>query len=73
MSNLYCLKSGYFCAGIEINENDVCINAAPILHWCLGKKLVDIEKKSKSLKHEMFLVTEEKEKENILNLFFTKK
>jgi len=28
----------HFCAGIEINESGMCMNAAPILKWCIGKK-----------------------------------
>lgn len=28
----------HFCAGIEINERGMCVNAAPILKWCIGKK-----------------------------------
>ncbi len=28
----------HFVAGIEINERDMCMVAAPILKWCIGKR-----------------------------------
>lgn len=28
----------HFCAGIVINERGMCVEAAPILRWCIGKR-----------------------------------
>lgn len=28
----------HFVAGIWINEHGMCLRAAPILQWCIGKK-----------------------------------
>lgn len=32
----YQFDSGYFCAGIDVDREEV-IRAAPILRWCIGK------------------------------------
>ena len=32
------IEAPHFCAGIEIDERGMCVNAAPILKWCIGKK-----------------------------------
>ena len=38
MKKLYKVSSNYFVCGIEI-ENDVCVNAAPIVKYMKRKKL----------------------------------
>jgi hypothetical protein len=32
------VEAPHFVAGIEVNERGMCMNAAPILKWCIGKK-----------------------------------
>jgi len=40
---LYQIDLPHMCAGIIIN-NDIIIEAAPILKWTIGKSLNDIQK-----------------------------
>lgn len=43
MTMLVRVESPYFVAGIELDEETgVCVQAAPILKWCLGKHYRDI-------------------------------
>lgn len=39
MTNLYQIRTSYFTCGIETDENDLIIDAAPILKWAIGKNL----------------------------------
>lgn len=39
---------GYACFGIDINQQGICINAAPIAHWMIGKNINDIKRWIKS-------------------------
>lgn len=40
----YRVTAAHFCAGLVIAINGVCIRAAPILHWAVGKKLTQIDR-----------------------------
>ena len=46
MEKVIQVDTGYFCAGI-VFENGVCIDAAPILKWAIGKREQDIKSWSK--------------------------
>jgi len=35
---LVAVDAPHFYAGIIINERGMCIHAAPILKWCIGKR-----------------------------------
>lgn len=32
------VEAPHFVAGIQVNERGMCMNAAPILKWCIGKR-----------------------------------
>lgn len=40
---LYFIDTGYAYGGIIV-EDDICIKAAPIFKWMIGKKLSEIKK-----------------------------
>ena len=42
MEKVIQIDTGYFCAGIVV-ENGICIDAAPILKWAIGKREQDIK------------------------------
>jgi hypothetical protein len=42
MEKVIQVDTGYFCAGIVV-ENGICIDAAPILRWAIGKREQDIK------------------------------
>jgi len=59
MIKLYQIKSGRLIAGLEINENGICVNCAPILRkWCYNKHINDIIKKCKKLGNELYFIKE---------------
>lgn len=32
------IDSGYYVAGAEFDDNNICVRAAPIIKWMIGKK-----------------------------------
>ncbi len=52
----YLVDTGYACAVILVGDNDIILDAAPIFHWMIGKKLENIKKrkKIKSIKHKYY-------------------
>lgn len=42
-TKLYQIDTGYACAGI-ILKNKICIEAAPIFRWMIGKNDIEISK-----------------------------
>lgn len=33
------ITAPHFCAGLVIDTNSICVEAAPILHWAVGREL----------------------------------
>ena len=38
------IKTSYACAGIIVDEDGVCREAAPIFRWMIGKRLTEIRR-----------------------------
>lgn len=41
---LWQIDIGYACAGIEVDEQDVVRNAAPIFKWMVGKRISVVQR-----------------------------
>jgi len=39
---MYQITTTYFCAGVVVDQTDVVIEAAPILHWAVGKLVFSV-------------------------------
>ena len=41
---LYTVCTDYACAGIEVDEKGIVIDAAPIFSWMIGKTFIEVKK-----------------------------
>ena len=59
MKELYRISGKHFVAGLEVNENGICDNCAPILRrWCMNIHIENIKKSCESRSLEIEQLTE---------------
>ena len=57
------VEAPHFVAGITVNERGMCMGAAPILKWCIGKKTDFLRDYFKSKGWKATLVRKQDDKE----------
>lgn len=42
MAILMWVNANHFCCGLEFTDNHICVKAAPICKWAIGKQLSEV-------------------------------